>query len=146
MMSLSDDFSLHVLIIGVHLSLRENFIANNSRIRITDIGEGTDRALVCYTNNYSCCNVQGRGWFFPNGSLISSANVSRSVYLSRGRIMLSLNRRNNAMPPSGLYCCEIPDRDGNIVRMCTTICKSRSSPCMHLFLYYYGAKIFFCLF
>ena len=113
----------------MHLSLRESFIANNSYISITDIGEGRNGALICFTDNSSCCNINGRGWFFPNRSVVS-VNVS-SIYFSRGPSMLSFNRRNNAMPPSGLYCCDIPDADGNIMRMCANICKSLHAQCIY---------------
>ena len=65
-------------------------------------------------------------WFYPNGTVvpiggIPGSNVSiyrsrtganiNSVSLQEGATV-RLNRKNNAVDPTGVYRCEIPDRDG----------------------------------
>ena len=60
-------------------------------------------------------------WFFPNGRVLGSAGTGGDIYRDRtggesasstSDATVRLNRRNNAMDPTGLYRCEIPDGNG----------------------------------
>ena len=117
-------FSLSIIQLeGSYLSLRGNIIANNSYLSIVDIGDRSNgqAALLCVTDISQCCNR--RMWLFPNGSEIIT-NGGR-IYSNTDTIgTLSLNRRNNAMAPSGLYCCKAINTNGNITKICANISKS----------------------
>ena len=79
-----------------------------------------DSALVCVTSevNSQCCrNRDGRNageWHYPDGSLVPRnredpmGDFGRSAYSQQVR----LNRRNEALGPSGSYTCIVPREDG----------------------------------
>ena len=90
--------------------------ANNSLIVITEVGEG-DNALQCRTDLFNGV------WHFPDRSLVNSDG---NIYRTRGNSMLvSLNRRNGATQPTGLYCCEAPTVASPFIKssICTTLSK-----------------------
>ena len=111
---------------GVYLSLGRTIISSD-RILITDIGEGDDGALLCFTDLIQCCNSDsGRAegqWLFPNGSsvLAGSAEVIGDFYFDRGPSVVRLHRRNNATSPTGQFCCEVPDATSTNMRACVNI-------------------------
>ena len=104
----------------VWFSLRGTTYQNNSCVALEDIGEN-DTALLCMTNQTTCCHSHYTGenestlgkWFFPNGTRISSKIVNntsgeeRHFYSDRGRSWVGLNRRRGGV--DGIYHCEIPD-------------------------------------
>ena len=98
-------------------------------VLITDIGlfvrasgpvdPGT--SLVCVTTNVNteCCRGSDGGnwgeWYLPPSVILvprfgaaPTADFSRSGYTQQVR----LNRRNNAMTPTGVFECRVPDRSG----------------------------------
>jgi hypothetical protein len=96
-------------------------------VLITDIGVFiAERAaelgtsLVCKTEhvNTQCCRDRDSGnvgeWFEPGGNLLPrfsrnlTADFSRSGYAQQVR----LNRRNNAMSPTGVFECRVPPMGG----------------------------------
>ena len=85
--------------------LNGTILSNNSIVLLSDIGEGSN-ALFCLTNSIQCCMTEQQGqWIFPNGS-----NVHSSFNQTRGFSSLLLNRRRNAMGPTGIFKCVIPDQ------------------------------------
>ena len=86
---------------------------NNSVFLMTDIGED-DMALTCVTDSVQCCQAaNGEGeWFYPNNTLVSTSGVGMNFYRDRGSQVVRLNRRNNALSPTGKYRCTIPDASG----------------------------------
>ena len=104
-------------------------------ILITDIGvfDSTNdpgRSLVCETSNVNtqCCRGSDGGnvgeWHFPNGPMVSrnmgapsSVDFTRSGFTHQVR----LNRRNNAMSPTGIYECRVPDSNAKNVTAQITI-------------------------
>ena len=97
----------------------------NDTILITDIGSFNDRSdpgssLVCNTTNVNtnCCrsadnpNGGGRGeWYLPDGTRILNT-PDTNFYRTRYNQTVRLNRRNNAMSPTGVFTCEVPN-DGD---------------------------------
>ena len=95
-------------------------------VLITDIGDfasmvditDPDRSLVCVTSNVNteCCRGSDGGrageWYFPDGNQVprnaESDDFSRSGFTHQVR----LNRRNNAMGPTGVYECRVPSLGG----------------------------------
>ena len=76
---------------------------------ISDIGE-RDNALLCITNNSTCCKTDKKGdWYYPNGSSVESNSTGDDLYRNRGRSVVRLHRRNNILSPTGMYHCDIPD-------------------------------------
>ena len=109
--------------------------ANNSVISITEIGESdtssttplqnSNSGLQCITDRMPCCrspiNRAGE-WFFPNGTVIPGPNVPAvTFYRNRGEDngTVNLNRVNNVMSPTGLFCCVVPDATGTSQTLCT---------------------------
>ena len=93
-------------------------------ILITDIGSITTNdtsnpgsSLVCNTTNVNiqCCrgvddpNGGGRGeWYLPNGTRILNT-PDANFYRTRHTQQVRLNRRNNAISPTGVFICEVPN-------------------------------------
>ena len=116
--------------LGVYLSLRGILYANNSVISITEIGEtdtsisppqNSNNGLQCITDRMPCCrsaiNRAGH-WFYPNGTWVEGYyvivfyNNVAAMYRNRGQDdgTVNLNRVNSTViPPTGLYCCVVPD-------------------------------------
>ena len=99
---------------GLGFNLKGELHSNNSIVTITDIGSGTN-ALYCFTNKSGCCRDSESGangeWFFPNRNAVEgNGRVSMSDFSrNRGPSAVLLNRRNDAMEPTGLYRCEVLD-------------------------------------
>jgi hypothetical protein len=105
------------IIPGVFFTLGGWPYRNGSSILIGEIGEGDDGALLCVTDLIQCCrgdDTPGEGgalgeWFYPNGTLVRVQADSDGFYRNRGFGIVLLNRRNNALFPTGQFCCVIPD-------------------------------------
>ena len=102
---------------GLSFSLRGKLLSNTgSRVYIGDIGEGNS-ALFCLTDREACCIEPNRrgAWRFPGSS--SDIPVGQSspgdFYAERGSSSLQLNRRNNAIGPTGTYSCLLPSASNN---------------------------------
>jgi hypothetical protein len=117
--------------------------ANNSLIPITDIGETTssvNTGLQCITDRMACCADARVGqWFFPDGTRVpvlgTGATMATAFYRNRGvDRTVNLNRLNNVVMPTGLFCCEVPDADGVDQTVCAEIGMSACNwklTCMH---------------
>ena len=98
---------------GVGIFLNGSWLANNSIVTFGDIGED-NCALLCYTNLSQCCNISNSGfrvgeWYFPNKTTVKTKGEdNKDFYRNRGTRVVRLNRRNNAMTPTGIFCCVIP--------------------------------------
>ena len=78
---------------------------------ITVIANGTqeeDNVLSCSTDRENCCvdefNIPG-SWFLANGSKI----ISQSLHITLGNQIVGLNVSPDL--PSGIYHCEMMDRE-----------------------------------
>ena len=78
---------------------------------LSDIGEGSN-ALFCLTNRIQCCTTETcdvhSSWQFPNSSFIHD-DSNLSFYVNRGYSSLQLNRKSNAVAPTGVFICRLPD-------------------------------------
>ena len=114
-----------VLCVGVHIQLNGCIVGENGSVSITDIGEN-DNAVLCITDKEVCCrDPPGRAgeWFFPGtgNEMVGTTGDGGDFYRDRDRGVARLNRRNNAIMPTGLFCCEIPDRNDVPRRLCIMI-------------------------
>ena len=121
-------YAVTVSTAGVYLSLSGRSYGDNSYILITDIGEGNDGALLCFTDLIQCCHGDDTssgtalgGWIFPNGSAVQIRSAGGGFYRSRGPSVVQLNRRTNATSPIGQFCCEVPDATSTNMRVCASI-------------------------
>ena len=100
-------------------------------ILITDIGsESTDdtsdpgSSLVCVTTNVNtqCCRTADGGsrgeWYHPDGTRIPPNVLDANFYRTRYTQQVRLNRRNDAMSPTGVFTCEVPN-DGDSTMLYT---------------------------
>ena len=90
---------------------------NNTNALITDIGEG-ENGLECMTTNPDCCkppngNTKQGEFYYPDNTAVGFSSTN-SLYRNRGLQLVRLNRRNDAVSPTGRYRCEIPDSSGKI--------------------------------
>ena len=95
--------------------LNRTFLSNNTIVLLRNIGEGSN-VLFCLTNNTQCCTSETGGehgeWSFPNGTSVS--HTSSGFYQNRGYSSLILLRRNDAVGPTGVFSCGIPDQEANV--------------------------------
>ena len=84
---------------------------------LTDIGVDGD-SLRCFTPLILCCRgddnpnggAQGN-WRYPDGFFVPSRNTGVDISRTRESSSIFLQRDNNAMFPTGVYTCEIPDNN-----------------------------------
>ena len=102
---------------SVWLSLNGITYQNNSLVTLEDIGEN-DTALLCITNQTTCCRPLNTGekgfsirnWIFPNDTKVPSSSVNGTqwnFYRERGQMVVYLYRRRCGV--DGIYYCKIPD-------------------------------------
>ena len=88
------------------------FLSNNSIVLLSSIGECSN-ALFCLTNRTQCCTTEAgdaRGsWRFPTGSSVTRENANLDFYAIRGYSSIHLNRRSDAVAPTGIFICRLPD-------------------------------------
>ena len=108
---------------GLYFTLNGTVYQPGDSILINDIGviasDEAGSSLVCVTSNVNtqCCRGSDGGsvgeWYFPDGTMVPrnsdapSADFTRSGFTCQVR----LNRRNNALTPTGAYECRVPDGD-----------------------------------
>ena len=97
-----------------YVSFMGVILPNHAYVDLTTVGDditGSGNTVRCHTDLSTCCTgVQGvhRGdWYYPDGSALAGAGGGGDIYKSRGRQVVHLRRRNDAMSPSGIYRCEI---------------------------------------
>ena len=98
---------------------------------ITDIGE-TDpstsptqvNGLQCITDRIPCCRAQQIGkWLFPDRTVVPEQENATLFYINRGLDdgTVNLNRVNDSMMPTGMFCCVIPDAEGVVNYICVKL-------------------------
>ena len=95
-------------ILGVKLEYGPNQENNNTLIIVNGI-QGNNAALFCSTDRENCCfnkfNIPGR-WLLPNGTKIPNTHIN-----ALGNQTVGLSIMNMADLPSGIYHCEMMDRE-----------------------------------
>lgn len=98
---------------------------SGSVILITEVGRSSSNilhpgsSLVCVTSevNMHCCRELDGGhiwqWHFPDGSLVPHNQYSHGEDFSSSGYtqQVRLNRRNDALGPSGIFTCVVPRED-----------------------------------
>jgi hypothetical protein len=105
--------------------------AENAEIPITDVGDSTagGGSLVCRTDRTDCCTGIGQGeiregeWLYPDNTTVGTSASGDDIFRNRGTSIVKLNRRNNAIQPTGLYCCVVGSIANPDARICVTLSK-----------------------
>lgn len=107
----------------LYFTLNGTVFLPGATVLITDIGtfasptpEGAANSLVCVTSNVNtqCCRTSDGGsvgdWFFPNGTIVPRNGENRFADFTRSAFMhqVRLNRRSNAVMPTGNFSCRVP--------------------------------------
>ena len=118
---------------GVWLTLDGQLVPNNSAVELRDIYETLSNShattLMCVTSKRPCCTnpVYRFGeWFYPNGTTVSIGGSGNSFFIDRGEDgTVRLHRRGTASLSAamGQYCCEIPNANDDIHRLCVHFSK-----------------------
>ena len=102
--------------VSLTLSLGTTLLTNNSVVDITDIGDGKSGGsrLICTTTFRPCCKDGQQGeWYYPDGAMVPGSSADEDFHRSRSNNgEVRLNRRNNAMTPTGIFHCELPGPNG----------------------------------
>ena len=102
--------------VSLTLTLGTTPLTNNSVVSITDIEDGRSGGspLICATTFRSCCKVGKQGeWYYPDGTVVPDSTANKDFYRSRSNNgEVRLNRRNNAISPTGIFHCELPGPNG----------------------------------
>ena len=81
---------------------------------LSDIGEGSN-ALFCLTDRTRCCTTEAGdargGWRFPDDSFVTYNNTNLNSYQIRGYSSIRFNRMTDAVVPTGIYRCRLPDEE-----------------------------------
>ena len=96
---------------GVKLERGSNEISNNTLLTVDNTGV----VLLSSTDRENCCtdeiNITGN-WFLPNGSNIITLGTNiQSLSIALGNQTVGLNITNSADFPTGIYHCEMMDRE-----------------------------------
>ena len=87
--------------------------SNNTLITVSGTQEDK-MVLFCSTDRETCCTdefrVSGK-WFLPNGSNITLEINIQSLSIILGNQTVGLNITNSTELPSGIYHCEMMDRE-----------------------------------
>ena len=104
--------------------LRGETFTNTSSVSLEDIGE-TDEALIFRTEIKDCCRVQRIGQCYdPNGVELGTRAARNEMYRNRDSQMVRLNKIDVFTGEAailGMYCCAVPNNDGNLHRICANI-------------------------
>ena len=108
---------------GLYFTLNGTVYLPNDTIDITNIGSENNRSdhgssLVCVTTNVNmrCCrsvddppNGKSRGeWLDPDGNMILN-RLDINLFRTRYTRQVRLSRRNDAMSPTGVFTCDVPN-------------------------------------
>ena len=102
---------------GVILEYGSYQESNNTLITVND-ARTYEAALLCSTDKTDCCTdidtiAETGNWFLPNGSkvLIPSKTNIQSLSITLGNQTLGLNITNSSELPTGIYHCEMVDKE-----------------------------------
>ena len=108
-----------------YVSFRGETLPNHGYVDLSLVGDAEDGgdSIQCHTDLMMCCRgsdgideAARPDWYFPDGTEMGFSSGGGDIYQARGAQRLDLRRRNNVFSPSGIYRCEIPTDDGDLVR------------------------------
>ena len=123
-----------------YVSFRGETLLNHGYVDLSLVGDAEDGSdsVQCHTDLTSCCtsdladSVDRPDWYLPNGNGVGFSTGGGDIYQFRGAQRNDLRRRNNALTPSGIYHCEIPTDDGDLVKETVYVGIYGSGGIMHM--------------
>ena len=114
---------------------KQNIYPTSGRVfSLEDIGELPDphessdlvNVLVCSTDRSPCCKTPPNrfGEWKHNGTTIGTRGGGGDYFRTRDdnqQIHLSLRTMNSGNPPTGMFCCELPDANDDLQTECVVI-------------------------
>ena len=109
-----------------YVSFRGENLPNHGYVNLSLVGDpetstSSGDAVQCHTDIQDCCSSNEPGmnsgnWYFPDGLNVPFASdEDANIHKQRAAQRVELRRRDDALPPSGIYHCEIMvDGDNNI--------------------------------
>ena len=113
--------------IGVQLTFKGTIYRNNSLFFLNELG---NNVLQCISDKAGCCVPPNRfgEWFYPNGSKIPPEYYGTVFYRNRGHdgdVNLNYHTTHQDIPPTGNYCCRVPNAADVYQTVCANIlCKA----------------------
>jgi hypothetical protein len=108
----------------VGFELRGIFYPNNTRVRLSQIGE-RDNALIFRTDYQNCCQSQRLGECYGPQSVSQAVSVrarKEELYRNRGVQLIRINRQTSpSRAVVGLYCCHVPTGPTTVNNVCVNI-------------------------
>lgn len=98
----------------VYFELNGDVYTNNSVLLLNKVGEG-DGSLLCKTNRKKCCGTPPNRYgefYYPSRDRVPINKYQENFYRNRGDGLIRLNRRYNAVSPTGRFSCVILDAQG----------------------------------
>ena len=125
-------YMYHVLTAPIYFTLNGTVYRPGDTILITDIGSENNNmsdpgsSLVCDTTNVNtqyCIDADGGGegeWLDPDGTIILNGTTD-NFYITCFTHQIRLNRRNDTMSPTGVFTCEVPSDEDDMMPHTATI-------------------------
>ena len=93
----------------MYISHNDIIVPNNGYVASSDIGSWYNSPLICHTNRPASRGNSGGDWYNPEGERIGEASTVQGLASLRDRMHVRLYRTGFALPPEGIYHCEIRD-------------------------------------
>ena len=123
-------YMYHVLTAPIYFTLNGTVYRPGDTILITDIGSDNASdpgfSLVCDTTNVNtqyCIDADGEDegeWLDPDGTMILNSTTD-NFYITCFTHQIRLNRRNDTMSPTGVFTCEVPNDEDDMIPHTATI-------------------------
>ena len=131
---------------GLYFTLSGTVYLPGDTILITEVGKfinstqntsNPETSLVCVTTNVNthCCrgkdnpNGGSRGeWYLPDGTRILNT-LDANFYRTRYTQQVRLSRRNDAMSPTGVFTCKVPNDGDDTMPFTATIRLGECNSC-----------------
>ena len=89
--------------------------------------------MLCRTDLTNCCIFTGMmgdmrigEWRYPDNNLVRISGSGDDFYRTRGNRTVILHRRNGALQPTGLYCCEVATMADRNATICIELARGKS--------------------
>ena len=117
----------------MYVTIRNASVSDNGYIPFDLIGTGKNsEAVLCHTDDPTCCDKDQGNWYYPDGSPVESFtstkqggslhNFARNRGIDESVVRL-YRIKNNFAPERGRFRCDIHDAAGSCYQLYVNICK-----------------------
>ena len=107
----------YIICADIRVTFMGTEIPDHAVIRLGYIRVDQNDSVHCMTNSIDCCeNNQEAGWYYPNGTQLSTNESGVAFYSIKDQGEVRLNRKAGQGGPedAGIYHCALPDASGVI--------------------------------